>query len=202
MALFNVKTSLATFWVTEWAFYFNNWSPCLIHKRSKHALNDFLLICSRLFLSFYHDIWSHWPNVVIKSSPNFDHSSHGNLYLQIYVFKNSQNIWTNFPRNFVANNYWKLPILVILAITFYMTVNTFASVMGHQCSWTSIARLRCLPLQGVIKHSLYLKFLTSKVLNWRNGILSKSHNRFISNSVTRLGDILDFGQLFKAFGNN
>ena len=26
--------------------------------------------------------------------------------------------------------------------------------------------------------------------------------RMVSSSVTRLGDILDFGQLFKAFGNN
>ena len=35
------------------------------------------------------------------------------------------------------------------------------------------------------------------------GMIEKTQHRiFILNSVTRLGDILDFGQFFKAFGNN
>ena len=29
-----------------------------------------------------------------------------------------------------------------------------------------------------------------------------TENTYLLTSVTRLGDILDFGQLFKAFGNN
>ena len=32
--------------------------------------------------------------------------------------------------------------------------------------------------------------------------LAQSWNTLAMNSVTRLGDLLDFGQVFKAFGNN
>ena len=44
--------------------------------------------------------------------------------------------------------------------------------------------------------------LVRQFLHFSNFKTKFSFRRFVRTSETRLGDLLDFGQLFKAFGNN
>ena len=59
--------------------------------------------------------------------------------------------------------------------------------------------------EWVWKHSITLASFYFELHPLENNFKRLSYNEtqaFVPNSVTRLGDLLDFGQLFKAFGNN
>ena len=74
-------------------------------------------------------------------------------------------------------------------------------VRGHQ-KWGDKVLEVC-PLVGKVIHAstLIFPFLTFSVCTY-NRLLLLLLPTCLPISVTRLGDLLDFGQLFKAFGNN
>ena len=47
-----------------------------------------------------------------------------------------------------------------------------------------------------------IALIDMKVLNHKCWAQNKTFGNWVSYNVTRLGILLDFGQLFKAFGNN
>ena len=56
----------------------------------------------------------------------------------------------------------------------------------------------------IIKSRPFDVLMLVKVISNSNGTSKEEVERFptLKTSVTRLGDLLDFGQLFEAFGNN
>ena len=153
-----------------------------------------------------------WPDVGIRSSPNVSNNAQKGVYLQSNAFhsilENCQIFGSLFVTKFVAKNFQKSPNLVTLrrARDLVQPINYFIiyGIMQKKFfigSWQRITSC---------KKPLKVKMLQPggdkgkcRDFTW------STHNYaacltelLIEDKLTRFGDFLHFGQLFKAFGNN
>ena len=82
------------------------------------------------------------------------------------------------------------------------------------CNHSNMKKVFILPFKGDLNilcltllvrlhfSSLSVKLHFCILINFPRNILPAYLHLFLGSSVTRLGDLLDFGQVFKAFGNN